>query len=135
MEAVPPNPDRSIWHISRSILVGASDEEGREHVLNSPFGESLVYMRGMRTICRALHVLQWDADMPEDALDVQYIIDKIAIFRSVDTVPHELQEGCDITGDFGTALVIVHDWDDRAMLPKSMELFTKEIMPQLPWLE
>ena len=89
-------------------------------------------MRGMLKIGRALDVLKWDTDTPEDALDAEYIIDKIAIVGSVDTVTQKLQEAYDITGGFGTVLMIAHDWDDKAKMRRSMELFTKEVIPQLP---
>ena len=44
----------------------------------------------------------------------------------------KLQDAYDVTGGFGTVLMIAHDWDDKAKMRKSMELMAKEVIPQLP---
>ena len=125
-------PDRSEWRISRSIFVGESDAEAREHALNGAFAASLVYLRGMLTLARMQDLLKWDPEMPDEAVDAEYIIDNIAIVGSVDTVTRKLQDLYDLTGGFGTLLMIGHDWDDKAKMRRSMELMAKEVIPQLP---
>ena len=131
-EGQGPEPDRSIWRISRSIFVGESDEEAREHALKGPFAGSLVYLRGMLTLGGMLDLLKQDPEMADEAVDAEYIIDNIAIVGGVDTVTRKLHDLYDITGGFGTLLMIAHDWDDKAMMRKSMELMAKEVVPQLP---
>ena len=70
--------------------------------------------------------------MPDEAIDAEYIIDNIAIVGSVDTVTQKLQDLYDLTGGFGTVLMIGHDWDHKAKMRESMELMAKEVIPQLP---
>ncbi|MBV7337631.1 LLM class flavin-dependent oxidoreductase [Chloroflexi bacterium TSY] len=125
-------PDRSQWRISRSIFVGDSDAEAREHALNGAFAGSLIYLRGMLTLGGMLDLLKEDPGMLNEAIDAEYIIDKIAIVGSVDTVTQRLQDLYDTTGGFGTLLMIDHDWDDKAKMRRSMELLAKEVVPQLP---
>ena len=131
-EAGRPAPDRSIWRISRSIFVGASDEEAREHALNGAFAGSLMYLRGMLALANMLDLPKRDPEMPDEALDAEYFIDHIAIVGGVDTVKRKLQDLYDVTGGFGTVLMIAHDWDDKAKMRRSMELMAKEVIPQLP---
>ena len=79
-----------------------------------------------------LDLLKIDPDMPDDALDAEYIVDNIAVVGSPDTVRQKLQDLFEITGGFGTLLMIAHDWDDKPIWHRCMELMKKEIVPKLP---
>ncbi|MCZ6679040.1 MAG: LLM class flavin-dependent oxidoreductase [Candidatus Poribacteria bacterium] len=125
-------PDRSQWRISRSIFVGESDEQARAHALNGSFAASLMYLHGMLSRAGMQDLLKQDLGMPDEAIDAEYIIDNIAIVGGVDTVTHKLFELYDITGGFGTLLMIAHDWDDKPKMRRSMELMAKKVIPQLP---
>ena len=100
--------------------------------MNGAFAASLIYLRGMLTLARMQDLLKWDPEMPDEVVDAEYIIDNIAIVGSVDTVTRKLQDLYDLTGGFGTVLMIGHDWDDKAKMRRSMELMAKEVIPQLP---
>lgn len=99
-EAGLAEPDRSTWRISRSIFVGESDEEAREHALNGPFIGSLMYLRGMLENAGKLALPKIDPEMSDEAVDADYIIDNIAIVGGVDTVTRKLQDLYDATGGF-----------------------------------
>ena len=68
-----------------------------------------------------------DADVTRE-----YIVDEVAIVGSPDTVTARLQELYDVTGGFGTVLMIGHDWDDKEKMKRSMELMAKEVVPRFP---
>ena len=125
-------PDRLKWRISRSIFVGESDEEARAHAINGPFAGSLMYLRGLLEISGMLDLLKHSPEMPDEAVDAEYIIDHIAIVGGVDTVTRKLQGLYDATDGFGTLLMIAHDWDNKPKMRRSMELMSREIIPQLP---
>ena len=127
-DAGKPEPDRSTWRVSRSIFVAESDEEAREHALNGGFARSLVYLHGMLSISGMLDLLTQGPEMPDEAVDAEYVI---AIIGGVDTVARKLREVYNVTGGFGTVLMIAHDWDDKAKMRRSMELMAKEVIPQL----
>ncbi len=131
-EAGRPEPDRSNWRISRSIFVGESDKDAREHALNGAFAGSLLYLRGMLNLASMLDLPKMDPEMPDEAVNDQYLIDKIAVVGSPDTVTRKLQDLYETTGGFGTVLMIAHDWDDKARMRRSMELMAREVIPQLP---
>ena len=61
----------------------------------------------MLTLARMQDLLKGDPEMPDEAVDAEYIIDNIAIVGSVDTVTRKLQDLYDLTGGFGTVL---DDW-------------------------
>ena len=127
-----PAPDRANWRISRSILVGESDAQAREHAMSGPFVGSLLYLRGMLAIAGMLDLPKRDPDMPDEAIDANYLIDELAIVGGVDTVTRKLHDLYDVTGGFGTVLMIAHDWDDKAKMRRSMELMARQVIPQLP---
>ncbi|HCR19309.1 MAG TPA: hypothetical protein DIU35_17670 [Candidatus Latescibacteria bacterium] len=126
------SPARSIWRISRSIFVGETDGEARDFALNGAFAKSLLYLKGMMKLGGMLDLLKIDPDMPDDALDAEYIVDNIAVVGSPDTVRQKLQDLFEITGGFGTLLMIAHDWDDKPRWHRCMELMKKEIVPKFP---
>lgn len=131
-EAGRPEPDRRDWRISRSICVGETDEQAREHAVNGAFADSLMYLRGMLEGANMLDLPKMDPGMSDADLTRDYFIDEIAIVGSPDTVTRKLLELYDVTGGFGTVLMIGHDWDDKAMMKRSMELIAKEVIPRLP---
>ena len=63
---------------------------------------------------------------------MMHLVDEVAIVGSPDTVTARLQELYDVTGGFGTLLMIAHDWDDKAKMKRSMELMAQEVIPRLP---
>jgi len=131
-EGGQPEPDPANWRISRSVFVGETDQEARDHALNGAFAGSLLYLCGMLKIANMLDLPKQDPEMPDEAIDAEYIIDHIAVVGSVDTVTRKLQDLYDATGGFGTLLMIAHDWDDKAKMRRSMELMAREVIPQLP---
>ena len=124
--------DPAQWRVSRSIHVGESDEEARDFCLQSAFGDSLMYLRGMVNMAGLLDIMKTDPTMPDEAITRDYFLDEIAIVGSPDTVAAKLNELYTMTGGFGTTLMIAHDWDDGPVMRRSMELMAKEVIPQLP---
>ena len=127
-----PEAERSTWRISRSIYVGESDEEAREHCLGGAFAGALTYLRDIGRSAGIGDLPCTDPTMTEDDVTAEHLIDNIAVVGSVDTVTEKLQALYDATGGFGTVLQIAHDWDDKAKMRKSMERLGKEVIPRLP---
>ena len=73
-----------------------------------------------------------DPDMPDEAVTAEYAVRRIAIVGDVDECIRRLREAWDVTGGFGTLLMVTHDWDDRAKWTRSMELLINEVVPALP---
>ncbi len=124
--------DPANWRVSRSIYVGESDAEAREFCLQGAFAASLMYLRGMVNIAGILEIMKMDPNMSDEAITPEYVIDQIAIVGSPDTVAAKLNELYEMTGGFGTTVMMAHDWDDEPRMRRSMELMAKEVIPQLP---
>jgi alkanesulfonate monooxygenase SsuD/methylene tetrahydromethanopterin reductase-like flavin-dependent oxidoreductase (luciferase family) len=134
-EAGRPTPDRSEWRVSRSILIGRTNDEAWDHALNGSFGRTFDYLKALLKDSNILHLFKHDPDMPDDAVTVESAIRHVCIVGGPDEVLQQLHEVWDVTGGFGTLLMIAHDWDDKARWVYSMEMLAREILPALPTLE
>jgi alkanesulfonate monooxygenase SsuD/methylene tetrahydromethanopterin reductase-like flavin-dependent oxidoreductase (luciferase family) len=127
--------DRSEWRVSRSILIGRTNEEAWDHALNGSFGRTFDYLKTLLRDSNLLQLFKHDPDMPDDAVTVESAIKNVCIVGGPDEVLQQLHDLWDLTGGFGTLLMIAHDWDDKAKWMRSMDLLAKEIVPALPTLE
>jgi limonene 1,2-monooxygenase len=62
----------------------------------------------------------------------EYILRHLCIIGDVDTCIRRLHDLWDITGGFGTLLMIAHDWDDKEKWLRSTRLLSQEVVPALP---
>lgn len=127
-----PEPERKIWRISRSVFVGDSNDEAWDHARGGTFARSFEYLITVIKAGNALHLLKGDADMPDDAITVEYILENLCIIGDQQTCLDKLHELYDQVGGFGTFLMVAHDWDDRAKWINCMQILANEIVPQLP---
>ena len=130
-EASRPAPDRSIWRVARNIFVGETTEEALDFALNSAFVRSFEYLIKLIGPGR-LDTFKLDLAVPDREVTPEYAVRNVAIVGDVDECIRKLQELWDVTGGFGTLLMIGHDWDDRDRWRRSIELLKNEVLPALP---
>lgn len=130
-EAGKPEPDRAIWRVARNIFVGETTEDALDFALNSAFARSFEYLINLIGPGR-LDTWKLDPDMPDTEITPEYAVRNIAIVGDVDECIRQLQALWDITGGFGTLLMIGHDWDDPVRWRRSIELLKNEVLPALP---
>lgn len=133
-EANQPPPDRSIWRVARNIFIGETTEEAMDHALNGSFAGSYDYLIKLISRGGGLVNLKDDPDMPDEAVTPEYAVNKLAIVGDADEVIRRLTELVEVTGGFGTLLMIAHDWDDKTKWTKSMDLLINKVVPALPTL-
>ena len=63
------------------------------------------------------------------AVTLDYVLDRLVICGSVNSVVDQLLAFREITGDFGTLLYAGHDWADPRLARRSMELMAEQVMP------
>jgi len=134
-EAGRPTPDRRNWRVSRSIFVGETHEQAWEFAMNSAFARGWDYMLSIMRQSNILHFIKHDPSVPDSDLTVEYAIKHLCIIGTPDECVARIKELYDMTGGFGTFLMIGHDWDDKAKWVRSLELLAKEVAPALPSLE
>ncbi len=125
-------PDRSIWRISRSIFVGETNKEALNFAKNSQLTRSFEYLITLLKSAQMLHLMKHDPDVSDQDVTPDYLIKHLCIVGNVNKCIQQLEDLWEITGGFGTLMMIAYDWDDKPKWLNSMELLTKEVLPSLP---
>lgn len=125
--------DPKLWHFARSILVADTDAEA-EAFVKQPGGTFEWYFDYLWRIydrgnIKAM-VLSNEGDDPA-SVTAQTMLNDFPIYGSPETVVQRLLALRARTGDFGTLLMAAHDWENKAMIKRSMELMAKQVMPAL----
>lgn len=130
-EADQAFPDRSTWRIARSIFVGETTEQAREFARNSQFSRSFEYMLAVLKMAKMQYLVKHDPDVPDQDVDGDYLLEHLCIVGDVDECVRQLQDVWEVTGGFGTLLMIAHDWDDKSRWLRSIDLLAREVVPAL----
>ena len=72
-----------------------------------------------------------DPEMPDSALKLEDICNKLILFGSADEVADKILEFRDEVGEFGTLLYAGHDWADVDLAKNSMKLMADKVMPKI----
>jgi alkanesulfonate monooxygenase SsuD/methylene tetrahydromethanopterin reductase-like flavin-dependent oxidoreductase (luciferase family) len=72
-----------------------------------------------------------NADQADDDCNLDYFLDEVLIVGDPPEVTRKLLELRERAGQFGTLVLVAHDWDDRRQWLRSLELFTQEVVPRL----
>jgi alkanesulfonate monooxygenase SsuD/methylene tetrahydromethanopterin reductase-like flavin-dependent oxidoreductase (luciferase family) len=69
--------------------------------------------------------------MPDEAITLDYVLDRLVIAGTADSVVDQVLAFREQVGDFGTLVYAGHDWVDRTLGRRSMELMATEVMPRV----
>ena len=133
-EAAGRRPDPAVWRVSRSVLVTESDAEAEDYLAQPDSALSFYYSFFIHSFSKArqaLFMLKPDLDMPDEAVTVDGIIDKLVICGSPKKVADDLLAFREQVGDFGTLLYAGKDWLDRELGRRSMVLMAEQVLPAL----
>jgi alkanesulfonate monooxygenase SsuD/methylene tetrahydromethanopterin reductase-like flavin-dependent oxidoreductase (luciferase family) len=76
-----------------------------------------------------VEIFKHDRALPDSAVTMEYILDRLVICGGVDSVVDQLLAFRETVGDFGTLLYCGHDWADPGLARRSMELMAEKVMP------
>lgn len=121
------------WRVARSIFV--ADDEATAQA----YGKGLdgPYTHYFKSLMRKLisngraELFKNDRAMPDAAVTLEFVLDKLVIAGTVDSVVDQILKFREATGDFGTLVYAGHDWKDEKLSRRSMELFATEVMPRV----
>ena len=68
-------------------------------------------------------------DQPDEELDLETIVEQLVIYGTPDEVAEQILAFRAEVGDFGTLLYAGHDWMDKKLARRSMELMADKVMP------
>jgi alkanesulfonate monooxygenase SsuD/methylene tetrahydromethanopterin reductase-like flavin-dependent oxidoreductase (luciferase family) len=119
------------WRVARSIFVADDDRRAREYVTaaNSPY--RLYYANLIAKLKAGGRAVAFKErpDMPDEAVTVDSVLDKLVICGSPGKVAEDLLAFREEVGDFGTLLYAGKDWLDRDLGRRSMVLMAEQVLP------
>lgn len=126
-------PAPTDWAVSRNILVADTTAEARRLARSNSLGACIQYILGLTRAAGHRGLGAWKRDEQQADADctLDYFLDEVVIAGDPASVARQLLELRDTVGPFGTLVVTAHDWDDPAVWKRSLELFTREVLPQL----
>ncbi|HIG54186.1 MAG TPA: LLM class flavin-dependent oxidoreductase [Candidatus Handelsmanbacteria bacterium] len=129
-----PEPQRTFWRISRSILVGDSEQQAWDYALDpqSTFNRAFEYLIAVLSGAQMLHIMKHDESVADAEVTPEYLIRNLCIIGDTKSCVQQLEALWQTTGGFDTLLMIAHDWDDRPLWERSMALLANEVVPKLP---
>lgn len=123
--------DRADWRVCKSLFVADDDATAARYAksVNGPYGFYYWNLLTKRRARGQADIYKHDLSMPDEAVTVEYLLDRLVIAGSVNRVVDQLLEFRETVGDFGTLLYAGHDWADTKLARRSMELMAEKVMP------
>lgn len=121
------------WRVARSIFVAEDSATARAYALD-PNGPYVHYYRQILTKMKKggrTNLFKGDPTMSDDAVTLEYVVDKLVTYGSPVEVIDKLHESREVTGPFNHLVYAGHDWADPALGRRSMELMAERVVPEL----
>lgn len=132
-EAAGFTPNRQRHAVSHTIFVGDTDAEAKREVMEGPIG--YCFNHYLIPIWRRFGMMDGfakDAGIDPDKADLEFLVDKVFIVGSPDTVVEKINELFEKCGGWGTLQIESHDYyDDPSPWFHSLELAAKEVAPRI----
>lgn len=132
-EAVGMRADPSEWRVAKSIFVADDESTARRYALE----EGGPYHFYFKQLTRKLvgggrsNLFKTDQSMPDSEVTPDYVVKRLVIAGTVDSVVDQLLSFREQVGDFGKLLYACHDWMDPALGKRSMQLMAEQVIPRV----
>jgi alkanesulfonate monooxygenase SsuD/methylene tetrahydromethanopterin reductase-like flavin-dependent oxidoreductase (luciferase family) len=123
--------DPGNWRVAKSIFV-ADDEATARRYATDPKGPYHFYYHSLFTKLKRggrANLFKTHKDQPDEELNLPTIVEQLVIYGTPDQVAEQIVAFRDQVGDFGTLLYAGHDWMDKKLARRSMELMADQVMP------
>lgn len=124
-------PDPANWRVAKTVFVAKDDATARAYAMGSD-GPYYYYYRSLFNKLKrrgALGVFKSDPKMPDEAVTLEDVMDKLVIHGSPARVADKLHTLKQETGEFGTLLYAGVDWKEPALARDSMVLMAEKVLP------
>ena len=125
--------DPANWRIAKSIFVSDDADLARRYAMEPGSPYRFYYEQLLTKMKRAgrAELFKTDRSMPDDAVTLDMVCDKLIIHGTPDKVADEVLAFREEVGDFGTLLYAGHDWADPALARRSKVLMAEQVMPRV----
>jgi alkanesulfonate monooxygenase SsuD/methylene tetrahydromethanopterin reductase-like flavin-dependent oxidoreductase (luciferase family) len=119
------------WRVARNVFVADSAAEARQLARGNSLGWCIQYILELTQRGPGIGMWKRNPDQADADCNLDYFLDEVLIVGSPESVTRQLRELRRRIGDFGTLVLVAHDWDDRARWLRSLELIAREVLPAL----
>jgi len=125
--------DPANWRVAKSIFVADDDKTARAYATaaKSPYRQYYGSLVTKLLKNGRAELFKTQRDMPDEAVTLDFVTDKLVIWGSPGKVVDELLAFREEVGDFGTLLYAGKDWLDRDLGRRSMILLAEKVLPAL----
>ena len=119
------------WRVAKSVFVTEDEATAREYAKGAD-GPYYFYYKSLFTKLKHAgrsNLFKSDPNMPDDELRIESIVDQLVICGTVNSVVDQILAFREEIGPFGTLLYAGHDWMDKALAIRSMEMMADDVMP------
>ncbi len=123
--------DPKNWRVAKSVFV-ADDQTTARRYATDPSGPYHFYYKSLFSKLKAAgraNLFKTYRDQPDEELNIETIVEQLVIYGTPDKVAEQILAFREQVGDFGTLLYAGHDWMDKRLARRSMELMAGEVMP------
>ena len=124
-------PDPRDWSVSRNIFVADTTEDARTTARSNSMGQCIEYILELTRRGDALDFWKRDESMSDEECNLDYFMDEVIIAGDPDEVTRQLLDLRKEIGEFGTLVLVAHDFDDKQSWLHSLELFAREVVPAI----
>jgi alkanesulfonate monooxygenase SsuD/methylene tetrahydromethanopterin reductase-like flavin-dependent oxidoreductase (luciferase family) len=121
------------WRVAKSVFVADDMETARRYATDS----GSPYRQYYGSLTRKLvgngraNLFKRDQNEHDAAVTVDRVMDDVVIWGTPEKVAEELVAFRDEVGAFGTLLYAGHDWADKALAVRSIELLAEKVLPMI----
>jgi len=114
-----------------NVFVAETTAEARRIARSNSMGRCIQYILDLTRRGPGVGMWKRNANQADDSCNLDYFLDEALVVGDPPEVTRQLRELRERIGEFGTLVLVAHDWDDRSRWLRSLELFTREVRPAL----
>jgi alkanesulfonate monooxygenase SsuD/methylene tetrahydromethanopterin reductase-like flavin-dependent oxidoreductase (luciferase family) len=119
------------WRVARNVFVADTTTEARRLARANSLGRCIQYILDLTKRGPGVGMWKRNADQSDDDCNLDYFLDEVLIVGDPPEVTRQIRNLRSRVGDFGTLVLVAHDWDDPDRWLHSLQLFTREVIPAL----
>jgi alkanesulfonate monooxygenase SsuD/methylene tetrahydromethanopterin reductase-like flavin-dependent oxidoreductase (luciferase family) len=126
--------DASDWRVARTIFVADDDKTARNYAIDDSASPYRFYYEQLYAKVKkrgGQAVFKERTDQPDSELTIPYILDRLVIQGSVNSVVEQILALREQIGEFGELVYAGMDWVDEALTKRSMQLMAEQVMPRV----
>jgi alkanesulfonate monooxygenase SsuD/methylene tetrahydromethanopterin reductase-like flavin-dependent oxidoreductase (luciferase family) len=132
-QAVGAVPSPSEWRVAKSIFVADDEATARRYALEAGGPYHFYFKQLVRKLVGGgrSNLFKTDPAMADALVTPEFVTQRLVLAGTVNSVVDQILAFREFVGDFGTLVYACHDWQDKALGKRSMELFATEVMPRV----